>query len=73
MAFTKLTTSQRDFLVGYLRGTGKELSAAQAKANYGINQLPARMSELRTEGFKVRTRYNTVGTLSYAVSRRMIA
>lgn len=73
MSFTTLATSQNDFLVGHLRGTGRELTAAQADATYGIRNLPARISELRDQGFRVRTRKNTVGTTSYAVSRRMVA
>ena len=72
MAFTTLTTSQKDFLVNYLRGTGRELTSASAASNYGILNLRARISELRQDGFKVRTRKNTVGTTSYSVSRRMV-
>ena len=72
MAFAQLTTSQKDFLVKYLRGTGTELSAAQAEALYGIQNLRARMSEIRGEGFVVRTRKNTAGNTAYAVSRRMV-
>lgn len=72
MSFTQLTTSQNEFLVNYLRGTGRELTSAQAAANYGIKNLRARITELRQEGFKVRTRRNTVGTTSYAVSRRKV-
>ena len=70
MSFTTLTTTQNDFLVDYLRGTRRELTEAQAKAWYGIQNLRARVSELRWEGFKIRTRKNTVGTTSYAISRR---
>ncbi len=72
MAFTTLKTTQREFLVSYLRGTGRELTSASARSNYGIKNLRARISELRKDGFKVRTRQNTVGTTSYSVSRRMV-
>ncbi len=65
-------TSQRDFLVNHLRGTGRELTAVVAANKYGIMNLTARMSELREEGFKVRTRKNAVGTTSYAISRRKV-
>lgn len=73
MSFATLKTTQRDFLVNYLRGTGRELSSAQAESLYGIMNLRARMSELRSDGFTVRTRKNTVGRTAYAVSRRVYA
>ena len=72
MAFTTIKLSQREFLVDYLRGTGRELSAPQARNLYGIQNLRARMSEIRQEGYRVRTRVNTEGRTSYAVSRRML-
>ena len=71
MAFTNIKTSQRDFLVEYLQGTGRELSAAQAQSLFGIQNLRARMTELRQDGYRVRTRINTLGRTAYAVSRRM--
>lgn len=63
-------TNQVAFLETYLRGTGKTLSAAQAAANYGILNLPARMSEFRKCGLNVRTDVNTTGKTVYAVSAR---
>ena len=63
-------TNQVAFLEKYLRGTGKTLSAAQAKANYGIGNLAARMSEFRKCGLKVVTDVNTTGKTVYAVSSR---
>jgi len=72
MSFTTLKTTQNEFLVNHLRGTGREITSALAASNYGIKNLRARVSELRSAGYKVRTRKNTVGTTSYAVSRRMI-
>lgn len=71
MAFTNIKTSQLDFLVEYLQGTGRELSAAQAQSLFGIQNLRARMTELRKDGYRVRTRINTLGRTAYAVSRRM--
>lgn len=71
MAFTTITTTQKEFLVDYLRGTGRTLSAAQAKSFYGIKNLRARMSELRKAGYRVRTDVNTSGRTVYAVSRRL--
>ena len=63
-------TNQVAFLETYLRGTGKTLSAAQAKANYGIGNLSARMSEFRKCGLNVKTDVNTTGNTVYAVSAR---
>ena len=64
--------TQNERLIKYLRGTGRELSAAQAESRFGIMNLSARMSELRDAGFRVRTRVNTQGKTAYAVSRRMV-
>ena len=72
MSFTNLTRPQNTFLVEYLRGNGRELTSRQADSLYGIQNLRARMTELRQSGYKVRTHKNTVGTTNYAVSRRMI-
>ena len=71
MSFTTLIQPQKQFLISYLRGTGRELSSAQASALYGIQNLRARISEIRQEGFRVRTRVNTYGRTNYAVSRRL--
>ena len=70
MAFTQLTTSQTKFLESHLRGTGREISAAQAKATFGVQNLRARMSELRSLGLRVRTARNSAGKTTYAISRR---
>lgn len=70
MSFTTLTTTQNTFLETYLRGTGREMSAAQARATYGVKNLRARMTDLRNAGLRVRTGVNTEGRTTYAVSRR---
>lgn len=70
MAFAQLTTTQNEFLESYLRGTGRKLSAAQARATYGIKNLRARMSELRKAGLKVSRAANSAGKSAYSVSRR---
>jgi hypothetical protein len=70
MAFTNIKSTQVAFLESYLRGTGREISAAQAQATYGIRNLSARISELRAAGLRVRKSVNTVGSTTYAVSRR---
>ena len=63
-------TNQVSFLEKYLRGTGRTLSSAQAKANYGIEQLPARISEMRKAGLQVRTTVNTAGKTAYSIVAR---
>jgi hypothetical protein len=62
--------NQKAFLETYLRGTGRTISSAQAVANYGIMQLPARMSELRSAGMVVKTVTNTSGNTAYKVVAR---
>ena len=65
--------NQKAFLETYLRGTGRTLSNAQAVANYGIMQLPARMSELRSAGLVVKTTTNTAGNTAYKVVARDVS
>lgn len=72
MAFTNLKTNQVSFLETHLRGTGREMSAAQASATYGIMNLSARVSELRQAGLTIRKSKNTEGRTAYAVSRRNV-
>lgn len=68
--FTTLTVSQVQFLENHLRGTGREMSEAQARATYGIMNLRARMSDLRSAGLVVRRSKNTEGRAAYAISAR---
>jgi len=70
MSFTQLKSTQVAFLEKHLRGTGREMSAAQARATYGIQNLRARITELRQVGLTVRKGVNTEGRTTYAVSRR---
>ena len=72
MAFTTLTVPQKHFLVSHLRGTGVELTSAQAEATYGIKNLRARMTELRQAGLRVNTRVNYAGRTAYSISARDI-
>ena len=65
--------NQKAFLETYLRGTGRTLSNAQAVANYGIMQLPARMSEFRSAGMVVKTTTNTAGNTAYKVVARDVS
>jgi hypothetical protein len=70
MSFTTLRSTQVEFLETHLRGTGRAMSAAQAEATYGIMNLRARISELRSVGLRVRKSKNTEGRTTYSVSRR---
>ena len=70
MSFTSLKTNQNTFLEKHLRGTDRAMSAAQAKETYGIQNLSARISELRQAGMVVRKSKNTAGNTAYSVSRR---
>lgn len=70
MAFTNLKSTQVAFLEKHLRGTNRAMSAAQARATFGIGNLRARMTNLRQAGLRVRTGVNTQGKTTYAVSRR---
>ena len=70
MAFTKLSTTQLEFLEQHLRGTGRSLSSRQAAATYGIKNLRARLSEMRMAGLRVRTSRNSTGRTTYSISRR---
>ena len=62
--------NQVSFLERYLRGTNKTLSIALAQANYGIEKLTARISELRAAGLNVKTIINTSGNTAYRISAR---
>lgn len=73
MAFTKLVSTQKSFLETHLRGTGRAMSSAQARETYGIMNLRARISEMRSAGLTVRKHKNTSGKTAYAVSRRDVA
>lgn len=73
MAFTTLTSTQKSFLEQHLRGTGRAMSAAQARETYGIMNLRARISELRSAGLRVVNTRNSSGNTAYVVSRRDVA
>lgn len=70
MAFTQLVSTQKTFLEQHLRGTGRAMSSAQARETYGIQNLRARISEMRAAGLKVTNTRNTSGNTAYTVSRR---
>ena len=70
MSFTTIKTDQKTFLETYLRGTGKTLTAADANARFGIQNLTARMSELRAASLNVKTDIATTGKTRYAVTAR---
>ena len=70
MSFTKIKTTQNQFLEAHLRGTGRTLTAAQARSTYGIKNLRARVSELQVAGMRVNRTPNASGRLSYSISSR---
>jgi hypothetical protein len=70
MSFVKLKTTQNEFLEQHLRGTGRAISARQAEATYGIRNIRARMTELRSAGLKVNRTVNTEGRTAYTISSR---
>ena len=72
MAFVNSSKTQTELLVTYLRGTGRGISAPQAKSLSGIKNLRARISDLRQSGFKIRKDMNKEGNTTYFVSRRMV-
>jgi len=72
MAFVNSSKTQTELLVSYLRGTGRGISAPQAKSLFGIKNLRARISDLRQSGYRVRKNMNTQGNTTYFVSRRMV-
>lgn len=70
MSFVTLKTTQNEFLEQHLRGTGRAISARQAEATYGIKNIRARMTELRSAGLKVNRTTNTEGRSAYSISSR---
>lgn len=70
MSFTQLKSTQKEFLEKHLRGTGRAMSQAQACETYGIQNLRARISEMRAAGLHVRKVINTNGRTAYMISRR---
>lgn len=70
MANLAKVTNQKAFLEKYLRGTGRTLSVNQAKANYGIEKLSARISEMRDAGLVVYTEVNSKGNTTYRIVAR---
>jgi hypothetical protein len=73
MSFTTLTQSQVQFLEQHLRGNSRSITAPQAAATYGIKNLRARMSEMRSAGLRVRTATNKSGGTMYSISARDLA
>jgi hypothetical protein len=70
MSFTTIKSNQTAFLETYLRGTGKSLTAADAAARFGIQNLTARVSELRDAGLNVKAEPATTGKLRYSMTAR---
>lgn len=69
MQIIKIRTPQNQFLVNYLRGQNRDLTAHEAAQFFDIQNLSARMSEIRDMGLIVRTLDTDRGT-AYAISAR---
>lgn len=69
-SFTTLTVSQNEFLESFLRGTERTITEAQAASTYGIQNLRARVAELRAEGLNVQTVKTPTGKTAYRMSAR---
>ena len=68
-------TNQHAKIVNFLN-TGKSLSISYAKNKLGVTQLPARVTELRAQGFAIYTNVNKAGNTTYRLgtpSRAMVA
>ena len=72
MSFTTIKSTQVAFLETYLRGAGKTITAADAKARFGIKNLTARVSELRDAGLNVKADVATTGKARYSMTARDI-
>ncbi len=72
---TRKVVSQPVKIINFLQ-SGKSLSIAQAKSRLGVTQLPARVSELRAEGYAIYTNVNKAGNTTYRLgtpSRAMVS
>jgi seryl-tRNA(Sec) selenium transferase len=67
-----MTKNQNQRLVELLRGTGKELTVAQARSQMNIGNLRARVHELRKAGLNVQSRKNYRGAAAYRIPARDI-
>jgi hypothetical protein len=73
MSFTTIRSNQKAFLETYLRGTGKTITSADAKARFGIQNLTARVSELREAGLNVKAEPATTGKTRYSMTARDVS
>lgn len=62
--------TQNSFLHDFLRGTNRTLTSRQAESYFGILNLRARISELRSFGLKVNTDKTADGRNKYWISSR---
>ena len=71
MSFTNIKSTQNAFLETYLRGTDRSLTEDQARALFNVQNLRARMTELRAAGLNIRLiPTKTTSKTAYKVSRR---
>lgn len=69
MSLTTLNTPQKTFLEAHLRGTNRSLTSVEADLTFGIKNLRARISEMKSAGLRIR-KESVNGRTSYSISRR---
>jgi hypothetical protein len=70
-----VTKSQNEKLVEFFR-SGKDITEGQARTRFGVANLPARIAELRAEGYSIYKNKTKNGATVYRLgtpSRAMVA
>ena len=70
-----VTKSQNEKLVEFFK-SGKDITEGQARTRFGVANLPARIAELRAEGYSIYKNTSTEKGTSYKLgkpTRAMIA
>ena len=70
-----VTKSQNEKLVEFFK-SGKDITESQARARFGVANLPARIAELRAEGYSIYKNKTKNGATVYRLgtpSRAMVA
>lgn len=65
---TTTAFTQKEKILQYLNGTGRTLTAAQARNMWDVRNLRARMTEIRQDGLTVETFVNTRGNTAYKIA-----
>ena len=62
-----MTKTQNEKIVAFLR-KGSTLTASQARARFGVQNLSARINELRNEGYEIQTTMKATKTSTQPVA-----